>query len=149
MKGSSWPSLCTKLRGTGGRPTVSRASHLSGFSYETRFYILCCTYFILLSIKWLIDILLSVISCSTFNIVIDKFEMKITNPFLFLSLSLLGSPLWLSLLGSRILFNMKEAAERGQNEGTSYSISSLTISDMNFADTEDHQRCVFFGVGLL
>ena len=55
----------------------------------------------------------------------------------------LGNPLYFSLLGSRMLFNLKEAGERGQNEGTSYRTASSTLGEMDFAEPVDSQRYYF------
>ena len=43
----------------------------------------------------------------------------------------LNNPALLSILGARLLFNMKEAGVKGLNEGTSCG-SKSTISDINF-----------------
>ncbi|EJC99847.1 uncharacterized protein FOMMEDRAFT_170378 [Fomitiporia mediterranea MF3/22] len=53
------------------------------------------------------------------------------NPVVGLVLSELGSPILLCILGSRLLFNLKEAGERGQNMGTSYKVP--TLSDIEFS----------------
>ena len=42
----------------------------------------------------------------------------------------LGNPSLLSLVGSRMLFNMKEAGEHGVNEGTNCMVS--TMSEIQF-----------------
>ena len=52
--------------------------------------------------------------------------------FLSYILQEMGSPAFLCVLGSRLLFNIKEAAERGVNEGTSYKLK--TLSNMDFAE---------------
>ena len=83
-----------------------------------------------------------VISCSVFSIL--EFKLQISDSFLVNVLEQLGSPSFLSLLGSRLLFNMKEAGERGQNEGTSYRSSSSTISEMDFAEPVRPQRYYSF-----
>ena len=46
-------------------------------------------------------------------------------------LGVLGNPALLSILGARLLFNMKEAGAKGLNEGTSCG-SKSTISDIDF-----------------
>ena len=48
--------------------------------------------------------------------------------------TVLGSPSLLSVVGSIILVNLKEAGERGQNEGTSYRTASCTIPTMDFLE---------------
>ncbi|KAL5480257.1 hypothetical protein ACEPAI_1527 [Sanghuangporus weigelae] len=78
------------------------------------------------------------ISCSVINIITNR--VIFSSPSLGAVLNSLGNPTFLSLLGSRMLFNLKEAGERGQNEGTSYTISSRTISAIDFVDPGDHQR---------
>ena len=45
-----------------------------------------------------------------------------------------GNPAFLSILGAHLLFNMKEAGERGLNQGTSCG-SELTVSDIDFTAT--------------
>ena len=47
------------------------------------------------------------------------------------ALSILANPALLSILGARLLFNMKEAGAKGLNEGTSCG-SKSTISDIDF-----------------
>ena len=42
-----------------------------------------------------------------------------------------GHPAFLSILGSRLLLHMKEAGEKGVNEGTSYRVENET--NMQFA----------------
>ena len=46
-------------------------------------------------------------------------------------LGILGSPSLLVVLGARLLVNLKEAGERGVNEGTSYRVE--TLGEMQFA----------------
>ena len=48
-------------------------------------------------------------------------------------LDLVGSPALLSILGARLLFNMKEAGEKGLNQGTSCG-SKSTVSEIDFAE---------------
>ena len=67
------------------------------------------------------------------------------NEFLSDVFSGLGNRAFLCILGSRMLFNLKEAGERGQNEGTSYNASSRTVSDMEFAqDGPVNSECDYF-----
>ena len=47
-------------------------------------------------------------------------------------LNFVASPSLLSILGARLLFNMKEAGEKGLNQGTSCGAKS-TMSDIDFA----------------
>ncbi|KAH8105641.1 hypothetical protein DFH11DRAFT_1691975 [Phellopilus nigrolimitatus] len=54
-----------------------------------------------------------------------------TNVILGNTLSIMGSPSFLCVLGSRLLVHLKEAGERGVNEGTSYRMR--TVSTMGFA----------------
>ncbi|KAL5524847.1 hypothetical protein ACEPAF_9993 [Sanghuangporus sanghuang] len=72
-----------------------------------------------------------VIACSIFNIM--EFKLQFSNLFLSNLFNALGNPAFLSVLGSRMLINLKEAGERGQNQGTSYRMSSSTVSEMEFA----------------
>lgn len=58
-------------------------------------------------------------------------------------LASIGNPALLAILGSRMLFNLKEAAELGVNEGTNVRVTSRTISSMGFAEPEIPQRCDF------
>ena len=76
-----------------------------------------------------------VIGCSVFAIVGHKFALS--NPFLNSLSGLFGNPSWLSVLGSRLLFNLKEAGEQGRNQGTSLGVASRTVSDMHFAELAD------------
>ncbi|KAL5524841.1 hypothetical protein ACEPAF_9987 [Sanghuangporus sanghuang] len=79
-----------------------------------------------------------VISCSV--VAVLSFKVQIENQVLSNILSSLGNPALLSLLGTRMLFNLKEAGERGQNEGTSYRVQSGTVSEINFAAPVNAQR---------
>ena len=49
----------------------------------------------------------------------------------FFVLALMGNPAFLSVLGARLLFNMKEAGTKGLNEGRSCG-SKSTVSDIEF-----------------
>jgi len=44
-----------------------------------------------------------------------------------------GNPAFLSILGARLLFNMKEAGEKGLNQGTSCPTLTSTVSEIDFA----------------
>ena len=73
----------------------------------------------------------SVIFVSVLNILTDNFgDNESLLPFI---LNLVGNPSFLSILGARLLFNMKEAGEKGLNQGTSCG-SNSTISEIDFAD---------------
>ena len=56
------------------------------------------------------------------------------NLVLIIILSMVGSPAFLSVLGTRLLFNMKEAGVKGLNQGTSCNTRS-TMSDIRFTET--------------
>ena len=71
----------------------------------------------------------SVILVSVFKIVVD-FAAESNAPFAYI-LDALANPTLLSILGARLLFNMKEAGDKGLNEGTSCGLKS-TISDIEF-----------------
>ena len=60
-------------------------------------------------------------------------DMVDTNSLLFGVLSIAGNPALLSILGSHLLFSMKEAGEKGLNQGTSCG-SRSTVSDIDFAE---------------
>jgi hypothetical protein len=61
-------------------------------------------------------------------------------------LSTLGSQTFLCMLGTRMFFNLKEAAEHGVNEGTNYQ--SHTVTSMQFkqpgAVNDDTYELYFF-----
>ena len=69
----------------------------------------------------------SVILVSVFQIVTNFMEGS--NALLAYVLAVLANPSLLSILGSRLLFNMKEAGAKGLNEGTSCGLK-LTISNI-------------------
>ena len=71
----------------------------------------------------------SVILVSVFHIIID-FTFG-SNALFAYALEVLANPPLLSVLGTRLLFNMKEAGAKGLNEGTSCG-SKSTISDIEF-----------------
>ena len=71
----------------------------------------------------------SVILVSIFQIVVN-FTFESSALFTYI-LNVLASPSLLSILGARLLFNMKEAGAKGLNEGTSCG-SKSTISDIDF-----------------
>ena len=72
----------------------------------------------------------SVILVSVFQIV-GNFTDESNTLFTYILIVLANPPL-LSILGARLLFNMKEAGAKGLNEGTSCGQKS-TISDIEFA----------------
>ena len=68
--------------------------------------------------------------CSIGNLLATKFEGDSVVTVL---LSALGSPTFLCVLGSRMFFNLKEAAEHGVNVGTnwsSYSRSAIRFDEL-------------------
>ncbi|EJC99041.1 uncharacterized protein FOMMEDRAFT_161261 [Fomitiporia mediterranea MF3/22] len=71
------------------------------------------------------------VACCTFNVI--ETRIKIPNAYLAAVIGDLGSPSLLCLLGSRLLVHLKEAAEQGHNEGTSYRMRSELTSDIEFA----------------
>ena len=54
------------------------------------------------------------------------------NPLVADLLAVAGSPILLCVLRNHLLINLKEAGERGVNEGTNYR--SRTVSDIEFAE---------------
>ena len=71
----------------------------------------------------------SIILVSMFEIIVN-FASESNALFAYILLVLANPPL-LSILGARLLFNMKEAGAKGLNEGTSCG-SKSTISDIEF-----------------
>ena len=71
---------------------------------------------------------------------IVKFRIRVSSIFVSDILNVLGNPALLTILGSRMLFNLKEVGERGQNEGTSYRTSTSAMSDIEFTDPANPQR---------
>jgi hypothetical protein len=68
-------------------------------------------------------------SSAVLNILENKFNTSPIAPYI---LESFGSPTLLCILGSRMFFNLKEAAEHGVNVGTnwsSYSHSALHIEE--------------------
>ena len=66
---------------------------------------------------------------------------SLTNSFLVDELlSGLGGPILLSIAGSRMFFNLKEAAEHGVNIGTNWS--SYSHSAIRFDEPEQHSEYV-------
>ncbi|EJD00616.1 uncharacterized protein FOMMEDRAFT_159377 [Fomitiporia mediterranea MF3/22] len=61
-------------------------------------------------------------------------ELRIAHTSPFVGTALLnafGSPTILCILGRHLMINLKEAAERGMNEGTSYRLQTIS-SDIEF-----------------
>ncbi|OCB87160.1 hypothetical protein A7U60_g5675 [Sanghuangporus baumii] len=79
---------------------------------------------------------------------ITNFNLQSSNVFISNVVNELGNPAYLSILGSRMLFNLKEAGERVVNMGTSFRVVSETLSDMDFAQPGNRQRCLFFYITL-
>ncbi|EJC99034.1 uncharacterized protein FOMMEDRAFT_170790 [Fomitiporia mediterranea MF3/22] len=78
---------------------------------------------------------LLVVACVTMNVI--EYKIYLANNFWASVLINLGSASWLSVLGSRLLFNLKEAGENGLNEGMSYRMKPLSLgemSDIQFAE---------------
>lgn len=60
----------------------------------------------------------------------------------------IGNPALLSILGSRMLFNMKEAAEYGVNEGTNYMASTVSAIEFDSPPAAEGTRtCTDVSVG--
>ena len=91
----------------------------------------------------------SVILVSVFQIVVN-FTFESSALFTYI-LNVLANPALLSILGARLLFNMKEAATKGLNEGTSCG-SKSTISDIEFgvppeaATSQSHAESMEAGI---
>ncbi|KAL5501298.1 hypothetical protein ACEPAH_8558 [Sanghuangporus vaninii] len=84
---------------------------------------------------------MSAIACSLLNIL--TFRISISNDILASILNAVGNPPLLCIFGARMLINLKEAAERGQNEGTNIKISSRTMSQIDFAEPGTLPRSCF------
>ena len=69
-----------------------------------------------------------------FNVV--EFKTSFSNNFVNSIIYALGNPSFLCVLGSRMIYNLKEAAELGQNEGTNYKSSSQPTSGIMFASSD-------------
>ena len=79
-----------------------------------------------------------VVACCLINII--DFKLGLSSAFVANVLGSLGNPALLTILGSRMLFHLKEALELGVNGGTNVRISSGTISEIGFADPGHPQR---------
>ena len=84
---------------------------------------------------------LSVITCSVFNILNIRLEASVFASYIF---NALGNPALFTILGSRMLFNLKEAAELGVHEGTNVRVSTRTMSEINFAEPAIPQGFDFY-----
>ena len=86
--------------------------------------------------------LLSVVACCIINII--DFRIWVSSVFVSDVLNALGNPALLTILGSRMLFNLKVAAELGVNGGTNVRVTSRGLSVIDFAEPENPQRCGFW-----
>ena len=75
------------------------------------------------------------IMVTVFVLVGDRFELGTGGSIVVLTL---GSPALLCVIGSRMFFNLKEAAEHGVNVGTNWS--SHTYSGIQFAEDRIHSE---------
>ena len=137
---SCW--LCIRLKSTGRCQPVSKAWGSSRCLLLISFSISSCEWrSLLLSYLWCILnflYLYSAIGVTVFNIL----DFPFSSNFVFgVVLQGLGSPTLLCILGSRMMFNLKEAAEIGVNEGTSYRFST-TVTGMEFADANPYSSAV-------
>ena len=80
----------------------------------------------------------SVLVCSLTHII--EFKVGLENAFLAGVLEAIGNLSFLSVLGSHLLFNLKEAGELGLNEGTNYRPDSRSISDIDFVEGHANGR---------
>ena len=78
------------------------------------------------------DIPFRAIFVAVFTIIGDRFD--INGSVLYNTILTLGSPTWLCILGSRMFFNLKEAAEHGVNVGTNWS--SYSHSAIRFDESQ-------------
>lgn len=62
-----------------------------------------------------------------------NFKIILSDNFAANLLESLGNSSTLCILGSNMPFNLNKAAERGLNQGTSYRVSSRTVSTIEFA----------------
>ncbi|KAL5512042.1 hypothetical protein ACEPAH_5261 [Sanghuangporus vaninii] len=77
------------------------------------------------------------IACNLLNVM--EFKLRVSNGLLSALLDTLGSPAFLCILGSRMLFNLKEAAEKGVNGDTTLK-TETRMSSVHFA--QDGPRLV-------
>lgn len=87
----------------------------------------------------------SVILCCIFNILVSR--LTTGNVITSTVISVFGNTAFLSMLGSRLLFNLKDAGKHGVNEGTSYrperSLSGIEFGDAGVEGSEV-VRSLFF-----
>ena len=82
--------------------------------------------------------------------IVEGFTLGLNALFVYV-LNVLANPPLLSILGARLLFNMKEAGAKGLNEGTSCG-SKSTISDIEFgappeaATSQSHDEVMETGI---
>ncbi|EJC99532.1 uncharacterized protein FOMMEDRAFT_160599 [Fomitiporia mediterranea MF3/22] len=69
------------------------------------------------------------IMCCVFNIL--NFKVPVNNDVLEMFLQQAGNPSFLCILGSRLLFNLKEAGKLGVNEGTNYRTTSMSTIEFD------------------
>lgn len=74
----------------------------------------------------------SLVSVSVLHILENVFKESALLSFI---LDCIGNPALLSLLGARLLFNMKEAGAKGLNQGTSCG-SKSTVSEIDFMEPQ-------------
>ncbi|EJC99070.1 uncharacterized protein FOMMEDRAFT_170811 [Fomitiporia mediterranea MF3/22] len=74
-----------------------------------------------------------------------QYKLAVENIFVANLLASLGNPIFLCILGSRMLFNLKEAGELGVNAGTSYRLKTISVGNIGFADPHVHSNDVSFG----
>ena len=90
----------------------------------------------------------SVCMCAVLNII--YFRLGGGNTFLECSLLILGNPTLPSIIGSRLLINLKEAGDLGLNESTNYRLDSTSASEIVFVEgnTEGQQLFLFSMYGI-
>ena len=74
----------------------------------------------------------SVLVCSVINII--EFSVFVEKVFLSDAMATIGTSSFLSILGSRLLVNLREAGELGLNKGTNYRLDHLATGDISFAE---------------
>ncbi|OCB91359.1 hypothetical protein A7U60_g1398 [Sanghuangporus baumii] len=71
------------------------------------------------------------IVCNLLNVM--EFKLRVTNGLLSALLDTLGSPAFLCIFGSRMLFNLKEAGEKGSNDDETTLRTDTRMSSVRFA----------------
>ena len=74
------------------------------------------------------DEIFSVLVCSITEII----QFRSTSALEANVLQAIGNPSFLCILGSRLLFNLKEAAELGLNKGTNFRVDTWSVSGLRF-----------------